>query len=270
LVAGASGAALAHVKPIVKPIAKPLAEPSPGAGLPVSAEDSFVRTQADGEPRGPVMQLPGLPPIQLPPGARVFGPDGEPGQPFRLPGASPRAQDGEGRNSDSEKAAAAPKTRDEMLADLFQRLAKAESREEARGIVGAIDRLWSRSGSDTANLLMSRAVSAMQKKNVELALRLFDKMVVIEPEWAELWHRRATARYLQDDPDGAVEDLANALAREPRHFGALVGLGLILHNSSQNALALKAFRRALEIHPHLEDIKTIYEKLELAVDGQPI
>ena len=234
----------------------------------------------DAAPRGPELRLPGMPPIQLPPGAKVFGPNSERTGPSDTAPSPPRRPGG-AREADSKRQAGdaaakkaqakpKPKGRDAILTDLFNRLGKAKSRAEARGIVGAIERAWLQSGSDTADLLMRRALQALKKKNYKLALRLLDKIVVIQPEWSEVWNQRATARYYDDNPDGAVADIAEALAREPRHFSALVGLGLILRRAKQEDLALKVLRQAITINPQLQDIKKTIEKLELSVEGQGI
>ncbi|MGE3244811.1 MAG: tetratricopeptide repeat protein [Beijerinckiaceae bacterium] len=243
--------------------------------------------------RGPELRLPGMPPIQLPPGTRVFGPNGDSGGSTTPLPPSRRNRDsnrdsnrveredapgsrattggaGSGKTSAKAKQETKPRGRDAILTDLFNRLGKAKSAAEARGIVRNIEQAWLQSGSDTADLLMNRAQQAMKKKNFKLALQLFDKMVVLEPGWSEVWHQRATARYYEDDPDGAVADIARALAREPRHFSALVGLGFILRRANQEKLALQVFRKALEINPQLTDIKSTIEKLEISVEGQGI
>ncbi|MDB5569543.1 MAG: hypothetical protein JWN93_726 [Hyphomicrobiales bacterium] len=160
--------------------------------------------------------------------------------------------------------------RKRVLDDLFARLAKAADPEEGRGVAGAIERVFMRSGSDTADLLMSRARSAMQDKKSETALDVLDKLVELEPEWPEAWHQRATARYLAGDRGGAVADLGRTLALEPRHFSALAGLGSILHASGFDKRALEVIRKALEVYPQQEELKTLAEQLAPDVDGRDI
>ncbi len=269
------------------------------------ATDKTMTRAQQNQQGGQVLQLPGLPPIKLPPGTQVFGPNGQgtaPTPPAR-PGAAGRegqtregqAREGQTREEQiredeslerSRSRAATPDTskaksktaaaqkkpvgRDAVLTDLFNRLAKAKTRTEARGIVASIEQTWLQSGSDTADLLMRRALQAMKKQNHKLALELLNKVVYLEPNWSEVWNQRATARYYADDPDGAVADVAQTLAREPRHFAALVGLGFILRRAKQEKMALQVFRRALEINPQLTNIKSIIEKLEISVEGQGI
>ncbi|MCC2098899.1 MAG: tetratricopeptide repeat protein [Hyphomicrobiales bacterium] len=259
-----------------------------GAAAATPAMASAPQTQSakavpvqQSQQSGPELRLPGLPPIKLPPGTKVFGPNGEstaPTPPAR-PNAGQNSSGREGSNAASsgksnttnkKQAAKKPVSRDAVLTELFQRLAKAKSRMEARAIVASIEQTWLQSGSDTADLLMRRALQAMKKKNHKLAIDLLDKVIFLEPNWAEVWNQRATARYYTDDPDGAVADVAQVLAREPRHFAALVGLGFILRRANQEKMALQVFRRALAINPQLTNIKSIIEKLQVSVEGHGI
>jgi tetratricopeptide (TPR) repeat protein len=169
-----------------------------------------------------------------------------------------------------DQAPAQPAGRQKILDELFDRLAKAQDDSEAKGIAGAIDRVWMRSGSDTADLLMNRAVQAISRKNWALSQELLDKIVVIDPYWAEAWNKRATARFFAEDYIGSMADLAQVLTLEPRHYAALTGMGFILQRTGFHKRALQVFRRALELNPQQEEIKKMVEKLVLEVEGQPI
>jgi tetratricopeptide (TPR) repeat protein len=173
-------------------------------------------------------------------------------------------------SADDPAPAVQPPGRQKILDELFDRLGKAGDESEAKGIAGAIDRVWMRSGSDTADLLMKRAVQAIGHKNLTLSQDILDKIVIIDPTWAEGWNKRATARYLADDDTGAMEDLAHVIALEPRHYAALAGMGFILQRRGFDKLALRAFRRAIEINPQQEDLRKIVDKLTLEVEGQPL
>lgn len=157
-----------------------------------------------------------------------------------------------------------------VLNELFERLAAARDREEADGIAGAIERVFQRSGSDTADLLLNRALIALQRKENKAAFDVLDKLVVVEPEWAEAWMQRATARFMDGDKFGAVDDLGQALSREPRHFGALSGLGSVLYSLGYEKRALEVYRRALAVRPHQSDVKEMIDKLAPDVDGRDI
>ena len=160
--------------------------------------------------------------------------------------------------------------RQKILDELFGRLVKAQDEPEAKGIAGAIQRVWMHSGSDTADLLMARALQAMDLKDYRLSQEILGSLVEIEPEWAEAWNKRATARFLADDERGAMQDVAHVLVLEPRHFGALAGMGIILQRRGFDKEALRVFRRALELNPHQEEISRTVDKLSLDVDGRGI
>lgn len=160
--------------------------------------------------------------------------------------------------------------RRQTIDDLFARLAAAKDETEAKGVENLIERRWSRSGSDTADLLMSRAGEAIAAKELPLAIELLDRVLVLEPAWAEAWYRRATAFHLLDDPVRALADLQQALTREPRHFNAWAGLGHIQMASENKKQALLAYRKALELHPHLDRMKDVVDKLTPEIEGRDI
>lgn len=156
------------------------------------------------------------------------------------------------------------------LDDLFTRLSAAKDEREANGVASLIERRWLRSASDTADLLMSRSGDAIRAKDYPLAIELLDRVIALEPQWAEAWNRRATAFFLLDDPASSMADIRQVLAREPRHFGAWAGLGQIYLSTGDKKRALEAFRRALTIHPHLETIRTAVERLAPEIDGRDL
>ncbi len=249
------------------------------AGLGVARADDGSPIPRPVQPQGDVLRIPGAPPIQMPPGVRVFGPNGPTDGQQPPPEARPRQDAAEPAGKDA-KAAALPQPpkpdinepagRKKILDDLFERLGKASDDHEAAFLTAAIERVWMRSGSDTADLLMSRAGEAMEAKDWTLTQQVLDKVVAILPDWAEAWNKRATARFSDNDYAGAIEDIAHALAIEPRHFDALAGLGFILQKMDMDKRALQAFRKALEVNPRQEQLRKIVEKLSLDVDGHDI
>ncbi|WP_229426736.1 tetratricopeptide repeat protein [Microvirga alba] len=150
---------------------------------------------------------------------------------------------------------------------MFDRLAKARSEDEAKGIASLIERRWARSGSDTADLLYSRAAEAFEEKDYPLSVELLDRILTLQPGWAEAWYRRAIVFYQLDDPVGAMADLHQALTLEPRHFGAWTGLGHIYLASDDKPHALEAYRRALKLNPQESTIQVIVSHLDHEVDG---
>ena len=196
----------------------------------------------------------------IPSDGPAFGPDG----PIARPG--PRPDVPTAPPPIPEK----PPTRAEALDKLLGRLAKAQDEGEARAIAGLVQDLWMQSGSDTADLLMTRAVSAMNGSRRDVAEALLDKIIALQPGWAEAWNKRATLRFLQNDDAGSMADISHVLALEPRHFGALSGMGFILERHGEEAGALTALRRALSVYPQDADVRKAVDKLAPAVEGQAL
>lgn len=151
---------------------------------------------------------------------------------------------------------------------LFERLHDAKTQEEAEGVARLIQRRWARSGSDTADLLMTRAQKALQDKQTEIAIELLDRIISLQPDWAEAWNQRANALYIVGDPIRSMIDIGEALKREPRHYGAMMGLGMILRQQGDDKAAMVAFRKALTIYPQFDAVKKAVDSLKSDVDGR--
>jgi tetratricopeptide (TPR) repeat protein len=156
------------------------------------------------------------------------------------------------------------------LDTLFDALKVAPDAESAKAIEERIWARWIVSGSDTCNLLMGRVKAAADDKDYDLAVKLLDAVITLKPDYVEGWNRRATVYYLQKDYGHALADIREVLAREPRHFGALSGLGLILQEIGDDKHALEAYRRALAVNPHLEHIGDVIKTLSEKVEGRDI
>jgi tetratricopeptide (TPR) repeat protein len=156
------------------------------------------------------------------------------------------------------------------LDDLYKRLAASKTSEEAEAIAAAIDRVRMRSGSDTIDLLMGRALQASQSGDNALAIELLSAVIGLKPDFTEAWNKRATLLFMENNFARSMSDIAETLKRDPRHYGAWAGLGMILYQSDDKKRAYDAFKRALAINPHLEDIKKTVEDLTLDVEGQGI
>lgn len=191
---------------------------------------------------------------------------GPPVIPGHEPDSTPRGPDHETTGPMETK----PPTRAESLDALFGRLAKTKDPDEATGIASLIQRMWMESGSNTADLLMARAMAAMGNDNHVVARALLDKIVNLRPTWVEGWNKRATLRFLDEDDAGSMEDISHALALEPRHFGAISGLGFILKRNGQEKAALKALRRAEEIYPESPGIRKAVDELVPSVEGRDL
>jgi tetratricopeptide (TPR) repeat protein len=158
----------------------------------------------------------------------------------------------------------------DSLDTLFAALKVAPDEVTAKAIEDRIWALWVVSDSDTCNLLMTRVKAATDAKDFDLALKLLDAIIAIKPGYVEAWNRRATIYYLRNDYGRAIADLGEVLAREPRHFGALSGLGMMLQEIGDDKDALKAYRDALKIDPHLEHIPDVVKELSNKVEGRNI
>jgi tetratricopeptide (TPR) repeat protein len=153
---------------------------------------------------------------------------------------------------------------------LFGALKAAPDADSAKQVENRIWALWLASGSDTANLLMTRAKSAIDSNDLDLAVELLNALIKIKPDYIEAWNRRATLHYLRKEYGQSMEDIRQVLIREPRHFGAMSGLGMILQEFGDEKRALDVFRRALEINPHLSKIDEMVKSLTEKVDGRAI
>ena len=153
---------------------------------------------------------------------------------------------------------------------LFEALKIAPDAESSKAIEDRIWSLWMVSGSDTCNLLMGRVKAAADGKDYDLAIKLLDAVIELKPGYAEAWNRRATFYYLQKDYGHALADIREVLLREPRHFGALSGLGLMLQEIGDDKHALEAYRKALAIDPHLENIGDVVKTLREKVEGRDL
>ena len=211
---------------------------------------------------GPDLTEPGVPGSSPMPSHPAFGLDGAARTPPAVSGKTDAAAEPE--------PAQKPPTRAEILDRLLARLGKATDPDEAQGIAGLIEQMWMKSGSDTADLLMTRVVAAINNNRHDVADALLDQILELQPNWAEAWNKRATLRFLDDDDAGSMEDISHVLALEPRHFGAISGMGFILERHGEDKAALTALRRALEIYPENPDVRKAVDKLIPEVEGHDL
>ncbi len=182
-------------------------------------------------------------------------------QPDAIPEAAPNL-----RSQSPEEEAAQRQAR---LDELFMRLAQKE-RPDWESVRNQILVLWSQSGSASIDLLLLRAGKAMDSGDFELALKFLNDLVRLAPKFPEGWNKRATVYYLLNEFGHSVADIERALALEPRHFGALSGLGIILEQLGEKTGAMRAYRRGLEVHPNLPGANEGVERLSPDVDGREL
>ncbi|KQQ79496.1 tetratricopeptide repeat protein [Aureimonas sp. Leaf324] len=160
-------------------------------------------------------------------------------------------------------------TREARLDGLFERLKRESDAEKATGIANEIQSVWLESGSATVDLLMLRATQAIARKDAAAALDFTDQAIVLDPDYAEAYNRRATLHYTQNRYALSMADVEEVLKREPRHFGALTGLGAMLEELGRDREALDAYSRALAIYPTLKAAQDAAGRLAEEVSGQP-
>jgi len=153
---------------------------------------------------------------------------------------------------------------------LFDALKAAPDGEIAKQVENRIWAIWLASGSDTADLLMSRVKAAIEAKDARLAIQLLGSIIEIKPDYIEAWNRRATLFFAMKDYGRAMADIQEVLNREPRHFGALAGLGMILEEVGEDKQALEAYRKALAVNPHMQKIPEHVKALAEKVEGRDI
>ena len=159
---------------------------------------------------------------------------------------------------------------DDRLNELFARLQVTDDPVEAKQLENLIWLIWKRSEKESINILMQQGEEAMNAGDFLTALQSFNAMIELEPEFAEGWNKRATVFYLIDNYRASVSDVQRTLALEPRHFGALAGLGIVYDALKEKKKALEAYRSALAIHPHLFGVELRIEQLVKEVEGQRI
>jgi len=152
------------------------------------------------------------------------------------------------------------------LDTLFSQLEEAPP-EEARRIASEIQLEWAKSGSSAMDLLLRRGEDALEAGDTEMAVEHLSAAIDHAPGFAEAWHLRSVAFFRQERYGLALNDLAQAIALEPRHFNAVFGMGRVLEETGRMALAHEAFERAQAIHPHHESVSDALERVSRAMGG---
>lgn len=155
------------------------------------------------------------------------------------------------------------------LDDLFAQLLTATD-EESQNIEQEIWIEWSKSGSPAMDLLLERGRNAMSEGVTEVAIDHFTALIDHAPDFAEGWNARATAYYQAGEFGPSVADIGHVLTLNPRHFGALAGLGAIFEELERPKQALEVYRAALAIHPHQAGVLEAVERLEALTQGQDL
>jgi tetratricopeptide (TPR) repeat protein len=158
---------------------------------------------------------------------------------------------------------------DPRLGPLFERLAAVADEAAAKPVEAEIWRIWGETVNADNAALYARGITAMSLGDSDTARAAFDLLVTREPEFAEAGNKRATLLYLLGDDEGSVADIRRTLLLEPRHFGALSGLALILVRQERPAQALRSLEAALAVHPFLAGGRARAEELREQTAGDP-
>lgn len=158
---------------------------------------------------------------------------------------------------------------DPRLDGLFERLQTTSNPAEAHAVEQRIWRVWLEADDAGVNRLMQQGLLAMRGQRYGTALQAFDRMVEQAPEFAEGWNKRATVHFLMGNWQASVRDIQQTLALEPRHFGALFGLGLIYDALEQPEAALRSFEATLALNPHSESTRQKIDELRQQLRGSP-
>lgn len=182
--------------------------------------------------------------------------------------ADARAVEEEQRNILGTELPLLSEERDERLDQLFAVLKDAKNEQLSQKAVQEIEAIWTKSGSDTIDLLVEWAGDAANNKEYGKALDFLDNVVRLKPDYAEGWNKRATVHFLNKDFGLSIADVERTLELEPRHFGALAGLGIMLLDYNEDARALEFMQHALDLNPTLKHIEKRIETIRKKVEGR--
>jgi tetratricopeptide (TPR) repeat protein len=159
---------------------------------------------------------------------------------------------------------------DARLVPLFAELKEAVGRDAASPIEAAIWEIWGQSGSPLVDALLAEGESLLAADDAAGALAVFDRLVALAPDFAEGWNKRATTLYVLGRYVDSEADIARVLALEPRHFGALSGLGLCEARRDRLLEAVAAFQRALAVDPNLSGARDSIRNLQVEIQKRSI
>ena len=141
------------------------------------------------------------------------------------------------------------------LDGFFDRLTACATPGEAQPVEDAIWSAWMYHGHEEADAALASASADMAARRFDIAETRLAILLRRRPDWAEAWNKRATLCYLMERDDESVEAIHRTLELEPRHFGALCGLGEIFRSRGERGAALLAFGLALRVHPQLQGVR---------------
>lgn len=176
----------------------------------------------------------------------------------------------EDRPHQDEAIASAGQTGPSRLDKLFIDLKRERNEQVARRIALRIGETWTNAAGDTAALLMGWANDAVKAEKFAVALDFLDQLVLLYPDYAEGWNRRATVHFMRKDYARSMADISRVLELEPRHFGALAGMARIFQDTNRNEQALAVYEQILDVYPMLRSAQKAMSEISNKLDGQGI
>lgn len=157
------------------------------------------------------------------------------------------------------------------LPALFTELRTTSEAEKAKIVAAEIWQIWSEhSDNDRLSERLKIGIAQMEAGRLRQAEQIFTTIIDADPAFAEAWNKRATVYFLMGAYDRSKRDIAQTILREPRHFGALSGLGLVETHLGNYEAALNAYEQAIALHPYLENYEEITTALKKLVAGEAI
>ena len=147
---------------------------------------------------------------------------------------------------------------DQRLNNLFKKLNETENQDEIRDLISDIWNIWYEVDDPKVIEYFEKGIQAMNLRNYPLAIRFFNNLIEEDPNFAEGWNKRATVHFMMGNFDQSMQDIIKTLELEPRHFGALDGMGLIFIHQGQFQQAIDVYDKMLEIFPF--SVKTMDKK----------
>jgi len=122
--------------------------------------------------------------------------------------------------------------------------------------------VWSRTGDAETDALFTRGVDQLQMRQLDEAVQTFTRVIARRPDFAEAWNKRATAYFVLGEYEKSLADCDQVMTRNPYHWGALSGYGMIYVEMDQPGRAVEYFEKALAVNPNLTSVQQALETLK--------
>ena len=155
-----------------------------------------------------------------------------------------------------------------VLDTLFEKLRTATDPSAVQALEEGIWEQWTMAPDPAQRQLMARGIAEMSQQELQNAIVTFTKLIEIAPELSEAWNKRATVHWLMGNFPASIADICETVKREPRHFGAYSGLGMIRAQMGDHARAAAAFELAKKWNPHIVGIDAEIERQKAEAGGE--